>query len=83
MLAIQMVTCINCMLKRACLYKCEDSNHYFFHCPLLTTERCKMLDTANMIIICPGNVDLSLLLHGRQTLDYYQNKTIIDTKRLL
>ena len=46
-------------------------------------------DTVNKI--CYGNVDLNLLLHGRQTLDYCQNKTIIkgvelyilETKRLL
>ena len=49
----------------------------------------KMLDTVNEI--CSGNVDLNLLLHGGQTLDYCQNKTIIEsvelyileTKRLL
>ena len=29
----------------------------------------KMLDTVNKI--CSGNVDLNLLLHGRQTLDYF------------
>ena len=60
-----------------------------FHCPLYTTERGKMLDTVNEI--CSGNVDLNLLLHGGQTLDYHQNKTIIEsvelyileTKRLL
>ena len=76
-------------LQRAHSYKCEDSNHYLFHCPLYTTERGKMLDTVNEI--CSGNVDLNLLLHGGQTLDYYQNKTIIEsvelyileTKRLL
>ena len=33
--------------KRSCSYKCEDSNHYLFHCPLYTTECCKMLDTVN------------------------------------
>ena len=27
--------------KCSCSYKCEDSNHYLFHCPLYTTERCK------------------------------------------
>ena len=48
--------------KCSCSYKCEDSNHYLFHCPLYTTERCKMLDTVNKI--CSGNVDLNLLLHG-------------------
>ena len=75
--------------KCSCSYKCEDSNHYLFHCPLYTTERSKMLDTVNEI--CSGNVDLNLLLHGGQTLDYCQNKTIIEsvelyileTKRLL
>ena len=48
--------------KCSCSYKCEDSNHYLFHCPLYTTERCNMLDTVNEI--CSGNVDLNLLLHG-------------------
>ena len=75
--------------KCSCSYKCEDRNHYLFHCPLYTTECCKMLDTVNKI--CSGNVDLNLLLHGRQTLDYCQNKTIIEgvelyileTKRLV
>ena len=64
-------------------------NNYLSHCPLYTTERGKMLDTVNDI--CSGNVDLNLLLHGGQTLDYCQNKTIIEsvelyileTKRLL
>ena len=64
-------------------------SNYLFHCPLYTTERGKMLDTVNEI--CSGNVDLNLLLHGGQTLDYCQNKTIIEsvelyileTKRLL
>ena len=67
----------------------NDINNYLFHCPLYTTERCKMLDNVNKI--CSGNVDLNLLLHGGQTLDYCQNKTIIEsvelyileTKRLL
>ena len=48
-----------------------------------------MLDTVNKM--CSGNVDLKLLLHGGQTLDNCQNKTIIEsvelyileTKRLL
>ena len=66
--------------KCSCSYKCEDSNHYLFHCPLYTTERCKMRDTVNKI--CSGNVDLNLLLHGGQTLDYCQNKTIIESVEL-
>ena len=51
-----------------------------FRCPLYTTERCKMLDTANTI--CPANMDLKLLLHGRQALDYSENKTIIECTEL-
>ena len=35
-----------------------------------------MLDTVNKI--CSGNMDLNLLLHGKQTLDYCSNKTIIE-----
>ena len=27
--------------KCSCSYKCENSNHYLFHCPLYTTERGK------------------------------------------
>ena len=75
--------------KCSCSYKCEDSNRYVFIALCMPLNAVKMLNTVNKL--CSGNVDLNLLLHGRQTLDYWQNKNIIEsvelyileTKRLL
>jgi len=61
-----------------CSYRCEDSDHFFFHCPLYNAERIKLLQAVETFC----DPDVNILLFGSAELEKTQNETIVKSVEL-